>query len=615
MKNISGFIGILIAFCGFFQTTFAGDIPFTDIKTSDPYYYPLRDLFEGGIITDNGDHLFRPNDLMSRDFFVSLAVEIGCHECETPNIDDIIKYHISPFIDLTKSNNYYYCIAYAADNKITQGYTPNEQNKAYCENKQEYASSPFCAENTISRIEATAILLRRAKLWDDTMNQGTLDRSLSIPDTTVYWYGYAKKGVDVGILMPKTNGAIGQDEKITRGEFAIMAAKMLQYTQCSNPSDTNSVESSIQMLDSTKKNTNKSTFSLGEDFSLVPLTSTGNWNYNWILKNPITGEIITMSGNLIPGSKIPEGTWITTLQVIDPNSNKIVSESRTTITVGNKNNYTGDIGIKDGDGKLSDKNTFGTKETITLISTHDGGPWDQSWEAIDEKTGKIVTGQGKDLPGSKLGEGNWSIKLITKDPKTGDIVDTDKRQIRITDSPLPIANTNNNLSVHLSASPIVVNLGDIVKFNTSTNSTGGLIYKWNFGDGNTNTSSGGTNDHNYSTPGIYPVTVTVIDPKTGNTAQSTVIIRVTGNTDTDGDGIFDNDDACPYIYAKTITGCPIVNTYNPGNNGNNTNPGNPNNSSNNGFIAAQIGIVGSSGQAINSSTFNNGDIFNLVPVT
>ena len=54
-------------------------------------------------------------------------------------------------------------------------------------------SSPFCATNTITRIEAVAILLRRAKLWDDTLNAGNFDHSSIIPDTTSYWYGYAKK--------------------------------------------------------------------------------------------------------------------------------------------------------------------------------------------------------------------------------------------------------------------------------------------------------------------------------------------------------------------------------------------------------------------------------------
>lgn len=151
-------------------TVFAIEMPFTDVESTTPYYDAVRDLYVGKIITDNGDHLFRPNDLMNRDFFVSLSVGIGCHKCETPSIEDISKYQISPFIDLPKTNRYYYCIAYAKDNNITQGYVLDTTGKATCENGQQYMSSPFCAANTITRIEAAAILLRRAKLWDDNLN-------------------------------------------------------------------------------------------------------------------------------------------------------------------------------------------------------------------------------------------------------------------------------------------------------------------------------------------------------------------------------------------------------------------------------------------------------------
>lgn len=36
----------------------------------------------------------------------------------------------------------------------------------------------------------------------------------------------------MGIITQKADGKIGQDEKISRGEFAIMAARILRYTQC-----------------------------------------------------------------------------------------------------------------------------------------------------------------------------------------------------------------------------------------------------------------------------------------------------------------------------------------------------------------------------------------------
>lgn len=171
----------------------AANMPFTDVIPSDSYYSAVQDLYDNRIITDSGDHLFRPKELMARDFFVALSVQIGCRKCDTPSIDDIIRYQISPFVDLTKMNPHYYCIAYAKDASITQGYIIDSSGKATCENGTRYSSSPFCASNTITRIESTAILLRRAKLWDDTLNSTNFDRSLSIPDVTSYWYGYAKK--------------------------------------------------------------------------------------------------------------------------------------------------------------------------------------------------------------------------------------------------------------------------------------------------------------------------------------------------------------------------------------------------------------------------------------
>jgi len=73
------------------------------------------------------------------------------------------------------------------------GYPLDKSGNASCEDKKQYSSSPFCPENTITRIEATKILLKQAKLWDDTLNSSNYSKTMSIPDTTPYWYGYAKK--------------------------------------------------------------------------------------------------------------------------------------------------------------------------------------------------------------------------------------------------------------------------------------------------------------------------------------------------------------------------------------------------------------------------------------
>ena len=119
LKSLGSLIILMLSLFSL-GTVFAGEMPFTDIKPTDPYYSAVGELYDGRVITDSGDHLFRPAELMARDFFVSLAVGIGCHQCETPSIADIISYQRSPFVDLPKVNRYYYCIAYAADTRIAQ---------------------------------------------------------------------------------------------------------------------------------------------------------------------------------------------------------------------------------------------------------------------------------------------------------------------------------------------------------------------------------------------------------------------------------------------------------------------------------------------------------------
>ena len=324
----------LISLLSSTEGVFALVTPFTDIRSSDPYFEAVWELYENRVISDNGDHLFRPNDLMNRDFFVSLAVGIGCHECETPSVEDIIKYQVSPFIDLPKTNRYYYCTAYAKDIDIIRWYIPDATGQATCEDQKKYMSSPFCSENTISRIEAAAILLRRAKLWDDTMNSGFFDKSIAIPDTTAYWYGYAKKWIEIGIIKQDGSGKIGQDEKITRGEFAIMAARILRYTQCQVVWSTNSAPAAIWVKDASGNIVQKSGFASGEVFTLVPITPNGNWDFGWKATNMSNGNTLSGSGNSFPGSKFGNnGNWFVTLDVIDPATKKVVAEPTTTISV------------------------------------------------------------------------------------------------------------------------------------------------------------------------------------------------------------------------------------------------------------------------------------------
>lgn len=184
------FLGIILLLS--FRDIFASTFPFTDISSTDPAYSAVKNLFDQGIITDDGSHLFRPRDPIDRDAFVGLSVSVSCRKCITPTPADIIAYQISPFMDLVKTNPYYYCIAYANNTKIVQGYTPDATGKAYCQDGSSFTTSPFCAQNKTSRIESAAMLLRQANLWNDTMNTG-FKKTIEITDVSTYWQGYAEK--------------------------------------------------------------------------------------------------------------------------------------------------------------------------------------------------------------------------------------------------------------------------------------------------------------------------------------------------------------------------------------------------------------------------------------
>jgi hypothetical protein len=134
--------------------SFARELPFTDVPESSPYYSAVKYLYDQTIITDDGSHKFRPSETMTRDTFVGLSVSVSCKKCITPSPSDVLYYQNSPFIDLSKANPYFYCIAYAAEKNIVQGYLPDQSGQSSCQSGQKYSSNPFCENNKTSRIEA-----------------------------------------------------------------------------------------------------------------------------------------------------------------------------------------------------------------------------------------------------------------------------------------------------------------------------------------------------------------------------------------------------------------------------------------------------------------------------
>lgn len=148
------------------------------------------------------------------------------------------------------------------------------------------------------------MLLRRAKLWDESRNSASFDRSENISDVSEYWYGYAKKALEMGILKKSDDNRVRPDEKITRGEFAIMAAKVLEYTQCNTTTNTNTYASFIEVIDKNKNPLKNHNFTTGDDFFLVPRIDGNNWKYNWTATNE-NGHKITNDSPEFPGNILP----------------------------------------------------------------------------------------------------------------------------------------------------------------------------------------------------------------------------------------------------------------------------------------------------------------------
>jgi hypothetical protein len=214
------------------STAQAAGLPFTDVSPTDDYYADLVSLYERGVIPDTPNKRFDPLSLINRDDFVSIVVGVGCKKCLTPTFDDIIKYNVLPFMDFKRDNPNFYCVSYAKEQGIVEGYVVGADGASKCESGDSFTQTPFCAANKITRIEAVAVLLRQAGLWTAALNLSNYERKLTLPDVTESWYGYAQKGIQAGIITQDSSGKIRPDENISKREFVRMAANIFRVNLC-----------------------------------------------------------------------------------------------------------------------------------------------------------------------------------------------------------------------------------------------------------------------------------------------------------------------------------------------------------------------------------------------
>ena len=156
---------LLIILFNIFQNieVFADSIPveniFSDINSDYKYLDELQTLYDKWMILPGSDWKFNPYQLLTREEFVWITMEVSCKKCIKPNVSYLFieKYQTKPFYDVWLDNKYFYCIAYAEDNNYINWYDLSYtcDDGTYLEWER-----PFCTNNNIILEEALAIILR-----------------------------------------------------------------------------------------------------------------------------------------------------------------------------------------------------------------------------------------------------------------------------------------------------------------------------------------------------------------------------------------------------------------------------------------------------------------------
>ncbi len=355
---------------------FASGLPFSDVKESDDYYADLKTLYERGIIQESPTGKFFPDALMNRDEFVSIVVGVTCKRCLMPTFDDILKYTTLPFVDFDRKNINFYCVSYAKEQKMVEGYVVNGSNTSTCQDGTSFNETPFCANNKITRIEAAAVLLRQAGLWNNDLNTSNFNHRETLSDVNASWYGYAQKGLDAGILKKFADNKIRPDEYISKKEFVTMASKIFTVNLCSIKQGSGSGNGSGNSNNSNNSNNSGN-------------NSSGNSN----------GSNSSNNGNSGNGNNGGDSThqFTAEIRILDKTVSSCSKDTPVTT--------------------FPDKKE--TNYTFSAI-TEATGNLEYSWEFVRIQDGKKMTASGACLKSFALdGSGTWLVRLTIRDKDTG----------------------------------------------------------------------------------------------------------------------------------------------------------------------------------------------------
>lgn len=381
--------------------TYAAMLPFMDVPIQVSYYSDLKYMFDAGVISDTSDHLFHPDGLLPRDEFVGITVWVSCWKCITPSIADIIRYTTNPFVDILKTNKYFYCISYAKGQNIINGYALDSNGKVQCQNNQTFSEIPFCPANNITRMEAIVILLRQAGLWNDVYNSSSYTKNIIIQDVDPYWYGYAQKAIESGLISININQKIFPNEYVTKKEFVIMASKIFTINMCSTKNNTQivpSFASIINIFDALQTPAS----SIGSPVTTFPNntqtiydfwwyatgTTNGPLTYNWTFINITTGTQISATGNYLDNFNLKStGSWIVQLVVTDKIGN--ISTSYQQIFISSALNNSTGISVQIWNSIWSINGTVELPVSFTATATGWTGNYIYNWNFWDGTTSTV----------------------------------------------------------------------------------------------------------------------------------------------------------------------------------------------------------------------------------
>ena len=187
--------------------------PFTDLNTAHPFYQAIIDLYNRNILKGYDDGSFQADAKISRAEFVKVALGASnCFDCASPTEETKQMFQDQkPFPDVNLTDWFYYCISIAKKELMVTG----------------YGDGQFHPQKNISRKEAVAVLLRQAGVVLEEMPEGAY--------TDVPEYDWAKDYVHTAVnmgLVQSIGGFTFPNQEITRGEFAMMASRILEIRDC-----------------------------------------------------------------------------------------------------------------------------------------------------------------------------------------------------------------------------------------------------------------------------------------------------------------------------------------------------------------------------------------------